>query len=118
MPLIPLTWRRRYECRLEAPQLVGQQAPTMVASHPRALLAVPGRVISATVTDRAKIRVVVGLSGGVDSSAAAALLVAQGYDVVGITLKLWPQDCISRAEDKCCGPQAVMDARSVSHKLG
>src|SRR6266567_6858847 len=90
----------------------------MAASRPRALLAVPGRVISATVTDRAKIRVVVGLSGGVDSSAAAALLVEQGYDVIGITLKLWPQDCISRAEDKCCGPQAVMDARSVAHKLG
>src|SRR5258705_5187144 len=63
-------------------------------------------------------RVVVGMSGGVDSSAAAALLLEQGYDVVGITLKLWPQDCVSRAEDKCCGPQAVMDARSVSHKLG
>ncbi|MBI3851453.1 MAG: tRNA 2-thiouridine(34) synthase MnmA [Verrucomicrobia bacterium] len=57
------------------------------------------------------------MSGGVDSSAAAALLVEQGYDVIGITLKLWPQDCISRAEDKCCGPQAVTDARSVSHKL-
>ena len=42
----------------------------------------------------------------------------QGYDVVGITLKLWPQDCVSRAEDKCCGPQAVTDARSVCHKLG
>jgi tRNA-uridine 2-sulfurtransferase len=63
-------------------------------------------------------RVVVGMSGGVDSSAAAALLLEQGYDVVGITLKLWPQDCISRAEDKCCGPQAVTDARSVSNKLG
>jgi tRNA-specific 2-thiouridylase len=58
------------------------------------------------------------MSGGVDSSAAAALLMKQGYDVIGITLKLWPQDCVSRAEDKCCGPQAVMDARSVSHKLG
>ncbi len=57
------------------------------------------------------------MSGGVDSSAAAALLVDQGYDVVGITLKLWPQDCVNRAEDKCCGPQAVTDARSVSHKL-
>src|SRR5437016_13467078 len=31
---------------------------------------------------------------------------------------LWPQDCVSRAEDKCCGPQAVMDARAVCHKLG
>ncbi len=57
------------------------------------------------------------MSGWVDSSAAAALLLEQGYDVVGITLKLWPQDCVNRAEDKCCGPQAVMDARSVSHKL-
>lgn len=58
------------------------------------------------------------MSGGVDSSTAAALLMEQGYDVIGITLKLWPQDCLARAEDKCCGPQAVMDARGVCHKLG
>ena len=58
------------------------------------------------------------MSGGVDSSAAAALLQAQGFDVIGITLKLWPQDCAARAEDKCCGPQAVTDARAVCHKLG
>jgi tRNA-uridine 2-sulfurtransferase len=70
------------------------------------------------MSDARKTRVVVGMSGGVDSSAAAALLLEQGYDVVGITLKLWPQDCVSRAEDKCCGPQAVMDARAVCHKLG
>jgi tRNA-specific 2-thiouridylase len=70
------------------------------------------------VSEARKTRVIVGMSGGVDSSAAAALLLEQGYEVVGITLKLWPQDCVSRAEDKCCGPQAVMDARAVSHKLG
>jgi len=70
------------------------------------------------VTENKKTRVIVGMSGGVDSSAAAALLLEQGYDVVGITLKLWPQDCISRAEDKCCGPQAVADARAVCHRLG
>src|SRR6201985_1573197 len=62
-------------------------------------------------------RVVCGMSGGVDSSATAALLLEQGDDVIGITLKLWPQDCVKRAEDKCCGPQAVRDARSVCHKL-
>jgi tRNA-specific 2-thiouridylase len=62
-------------------------------------------------------RVVCGMSGGVDSSATAALLLEQGYEVIGITLKLWPQDCVNRAEDKCCGPQAVTDARAVCHTL-
>jgi tRNA-uridine 2-sulfurtransferase len=69
------------------------------------------------VTETSRQRVVCGMSGGVDSSATAALLLEQGYDVIGITLKLWPQDCVNRAEDKCCGPQAVTDARSVCHKL-
>src|SRR5436853_5989599 len=73
--------------------------------------------LSSPLAMEQKPRVVVGMSGGVDSSAAAALLLEQGYDVIGITLKLWPQDCVNRAEDKCCGPQAVTDARAVSHKL-
>ncbi len=72
----------------------------------------------APVSEAGKGRVVVGMSGGVDSSAAAALLLQQGYDVIGLTLKLWPQDCLARAEDKCCGPQAVADARGVCHRLG
>jgi tRNA-specific 2-thiouridylase len=63
-------------------------------------------------------RVLLGMSGGVDSSVAGYLLREQGYDVVGVTMKVWPQDCISRAEDKCCGPQAVADARNVAHALG
>lgn len=75
-------------------------------------------VRAVTVSQTRKARVLCGMSGGVDSSAAAALLLEQGYEVVGITLKLWPQDCLSRAEDKCCGPQAVTDARAVCHRLG
>jgi len=58
------------------------------------------------------------MSGGVDSSVAGYLLREQGWEVVGVTMKVWPQDCISRAEDKCCGPQAVADARGVAHALG
>src|SRR2546421_2853455 len=63
-------------------------------------------------------RVLLGMSGGVASSVTGYLLREQGYDVVGVTMKVWPQDCISRAEDKCCGPQAVADARAVAHSLG
>lgn len=65
-----------------------------------------------------KERVLLGMSGGVDSSVAGYLLREQGYEVIGVTMKVWPQDCISRAADKCCGPQAVADARSVAHSLG
>src|SRR4030081_2827560 len=65
-----------------------------------------------------KQRVLLGMSGGVDSSVAGYLLREQGYDVVGVTMKVWPQDCISRAEDKCCGPPAKGGARGVAHSLG
>ncbi|MFV0338612.1 MAG: tRNA 2-thiouridine(34) synthase MnmA [Chthoniobacterales bacterium] len=62
-------------------------------------------------------RVLVGMSGGVDSSVTAYMLKKQGWQVIGVTMKVWPQDCISRAEDKCCGPSAIADARGVAHAL-
>src|SRR5437016_12050351 len=68
--------------------------------------------------NRNKQRVLLGMSGGVDSSAAGYLLREQRYEVIGVTMKVWQRDGISRAEDKCCGPQAIADARGVAHALG
>lgn len=66
-------------------------------------------------------RVVVAMSGGVDSSVAAALLVEQGYDVVGITMKLWEYSDVGgnvRRESTCCSVEAMLDAAAVCKKLG
>lgn len=66
-------------------------------------------------------RVVVGMSGGVDSSVAAALLVERGYDVVGVTLRVWPwneSDDPKNRFGSCCSPQTVDDARQVARTLG
>ncbi len=61
-------------------------------------------------------RVTVAMSGGVDSSVAAALLVEQGYDVVGLMLRLWAEQ--GGAANRCCTPDAVADARRVADALG
>jgi tRNA-specific 2-thiouridylase len=66
-------------------------------------------------------RIVVAMSGGVDSSVAAALLVEQGYDVVGITLRVWPWPEAgdpARRFGSCCGTEASDDARRVARTLG
>ena len=61
-------------------------------------------------------RVVVAMSGGVDSSVAAALLVEQGYEVIGIMLRLWSESG-QQAHNRCCTPDAMSLARRVSAKL-
>ncbi len=64
-------------------------------------------------------RVVVAMSGGVDSSVAAALLHEQGYDVIGITMKLWDGPETAEASSKtCCTLDDVSDARRVAAQLG
>ncbi len=58
------------------------------------------------------------MSGGVDSSVTAYLLKHEGYEVVGVTFRGWKQDCMSPEQEKCCGPQAIAEARAVAHQLG
>ena len=65
-------------------------------------------------------RAAIGLSGGVDSSVAASVLKEQGYDVIGVTMRLWDGENIngSIAESTCCSLSAVEDARRIANKLG
>ncbi|KQT55371.1 MULTISPECIES: tRNA 2-thiouridine(34) synthase MnmA [unclassified Aureimonas] len=63
-------------------------------------------------------RIVVAMSGGVDSSVAAALLASEGYDVVGITLQLYDSGSAPKRAGACCAGQDIHDARRVAEALG
>src|SRR5579864_4135128 len=63
-------------------------------------------------------RVVVAMSGGVDSSVTAALLKAEGYDVVGVTLQLYDHGAATHRKGACCAGQDIHDARMVAGAIG
>jgi tRNA-specific 2-thiouridylase len=63
-------------------------------------------------------RVVVAMSGGVDSSVTAALLKAEGYDVVGVTLQLYDHGAATHRKGACCAGQDIHDARQVAERIG
>ena len=68
-----------------------------------------------------KVKVVVAMSGGVDSSVAAAILKEEGYQIIGVTMQIWPSDRQAGGADRfggCCGLSAVEDARKVAYQLG
>jgi len=67
--------------------------------------------------DKKQTKVVVAMSGGVDSSVAAALMKDEGYDVTGITLKLYDDAKSSKEGRQCCAGQDILDAKRVSEKL-
>ncbi|MEI7792592.1 MAG: tRNA 2-thiouridine(34) synthase MnmA [Candidatus Berkelbacteria bacterium] len=71
------------------------------------------------MTENKKIKVALGMSGGVDSSVAALLLKEQGFDVVGLFMKLWNDPtCSTSRENSCCDEKAQMDAKMVADRLG
>jgi tRNA-specific 2-thiouridylase len=74
---------------------------------------------------KSKGKILVAMSGGVDSSVAAQLLKDQGYDVVGIFLHFWSDSAAASSDkkddigsNKCCSLQALLDAKAVAHKIG
>ena len=66
----------------------------------------------------AETRVVAAMSGGVDSSVVAAMLKAEGYDVVGITLQLYDHGAAIQKKGACCAGQDIHDARNVANQIG
>lgn len=109
-----LTPAKRHAAQLAADAL--HRALARAAASDR-VLAGPDAAAGSSGADATGERVLVAMSGGVDSAVAALLERERGADVVGVTLKLWadPQTDGAKA---CCSPEAVLGARALAHSLG
>jgi tRNA-specific 2-thiouridylase len=116
-----LTPAKQHAAQLAADAL--HRALAQAASSAQALAIAPEGLRGETVVDEsltpsgAPERVLVAMSGGVDSAVAALLEQERGAEVVGVTLKLWADPRTDGAK-ACCSPEAVLGARSLAHSLG
>ena len=88
-----------------------ESPPDAYEPDPISEIAVPA------VNDSSKSRIVIAMSGGLDSSVAAARLVDEGYEVIGVTLHLW-ENADPALQSRCCAPEDRRDARRVADQLG
>jgi tRNA-uridine 2-sulfurtransferase len=104
------------------PDLPGTTKPWTETRAPKSPVADASGVHPLNSLDIAKppseTRVVVAMSGGVDSSVVAALLKSEGYDVVGVTLQLYDHGAATHRKGACCAGQDIHDARDVAERLG
>ncbi len=87
-------------------------------TQPETIFAGRGTSPSPIEAAAARKRVVVAMSGGVDSSVAAAIMKAAGHDVIGVTLQLYDHGTASGRKGSCCAGQDIHDARRVAETLG
>ena len=92
----------------------------MTAHSPATRLAAPNNTLNSLgfAKSPSDTRVVVAMSGGVDSSVVAAMLAAEGYDVIGVTLQLYDHGAALAKKGACCAGQDIHDARRVAERIG